>query len=328
VSARTRRSIALLFDYSRGRQALLNVAQPVLAALIAGGGLPPARTAVLGMVGAVAGFLCVFAANDLFDLAADREELRRLREAGTAGATQQTAKAMTAPEPGGRAGPPPDTAPHWDMDVVTMRHPLAAGALPVWAGVAWVTTLGAVALACAYALSPACALVFAICVALEALYCSLKRRSWLKTIPAGVMVGLGGLAGWLAVAPFSAGAVAFFLLFTVWEIAGRNLSNDLADVGHDAPLGIRTVAAVHGPVVTALAILAGALLMPVLAAMQTGAPLLRLALVAVSVWLLTLPALRLWSLSGGHQAAQVFFNRASLYPAVALSAVAVALLAA
>jgi 4-hydroxybenzoate polyprenyltransferase len=190
-----------------------------------------------------------------------------------------------------------------------------------------VAGLGAVALVCAWLLSPACAFIFLGCVALEGLYCSLKHRSWLKTIPAGVMVGLGGLAGWLAVAPLSAGALAFFLLFTTWEIAGRNLSNDLADVGHDAPLGIRTLASVHGSVPAALAILAGALLMPALAALQTGAPLLRLSLVGVSLALLTVPALRLWAVAGDSRAAQVYFNRASLYPAVALSAVGLALLA-
>jgi 4-hydroxybenzoate polyprenyltransferase len=252
----------------------------------------------------VTGFLCVFAANDLFDLASDREELRRLAAAGTAAGQDR-----------------------WDLDVVSLRHPLAAGALPLWAGIAWVAATGAAALAAAYALSAACALVFAACVALEAVYCSLKHRSWLKTIPAGIMVGLGGLAGWLAVAPFSAGALAFFLLFTLWEIAGRNLSNDLADVGHDAPLGIRTLASVHGSGAAALAILAGASLMPAVAALQDGAPLLRLSLVAVSLWLLTVPALRLWSLSGDQRAAQVYFNKASLYPAVALSAVILALLA-
>jgi 4-hydroxybenzoate polyprenyltransferase len=294
----------VLFDYSRGRQALLSVTQPVLGALLAAGGLPPGRVMGLGLVAASAGSLCVFAANDLFDSRSDRREL-----------------AAAAAASGTDRGPVKD----WDVDVMLVRHPLAAGILPFWLGVGWVTGLGLLALACAYLLAPICALVFALCFLLEALYCALKYRTWLKTLPAGVMVGLGGLAGWLAVAPLSLGALALFSLLALWEIAGRNLSNDLSDMSRDRPVGVRTLANVHGVTAAGLGILAGALLLPLVAAAQPGTMILRALLALTAVWLVTLPAIRLWRRLNEAEAL-VFFNRASLFPPAALAAVALALI--
>jgi 4-hydroxybenzoate polyprenyltransferase len=291
----------VLFDYSRGRQALLSVAQPVLGALLAAGGLPAGRVVGLGLLAASTGSLCVFAANDLFDARSDRREL-----------------AAAASSPGSHP------AATWDVDVVLVRHPLAAGVLPLWAAIAWVTALGSAALACAYLLAPVCALVFALCFALEALYCGLKHRTWLKTIPAGIMVGLGGLAGWLAVAPLSAGAVTVFALLALWEIAGRNLSNDLSDLSRDRPVGVRTLANVYGPGTAGLAILVGAVALPLLALAQPGTMALKASLAAAAVWLVTLPAVRLWRGLGEDQAL-AFFNRASLFPPAALAAAALAL---
>ena len=55
---------AAMFDMSRGRQALLSVAQPVLCVLIALGRLPGARVALLGTVAALAGELAVYSLNE------------------------------------------------------------------------------------------------------------------------------------------------------------------------------------------------------------------------------------------------------------------------
>lgn len=303
----TRERAVLLFDYSRGRQALLSVAQPALGALLALGTFPSPRIMALGLLAAVSGFFCVFAANDLFDVRADRQAVEAEREA-----------TANQPSPGEIAS--------FDVDIVTVRHPLAAGSLPLWAGILWVGGLGFFSLYVASLLSLACAAVFAVCFLLEAVYCGLKRRSWLKTVVAGIMVGLGGLAGWLAVAELSWGAVAFFVLFALWEIAGRNLSNDLADLSSDGPLGITTVATVYGPAVAALGILLGSVAMPAVAALQSGGLVLRLSLAAVSLWAVTLPALRLWRHVGEGEA-QLYFNRASLYPPAALGVAILALFA-
>jgi hypothetical protein len=50
--------------------------------------------------------------------------------------------------------------------------------------------------------------LFVVCAALEILYCSLRKRTWLKVIPAAMMVAVGGLAGWFAVGHANWGALA------------------------------------------------------------------------------------------------------------------------
>lgn len=66
---------AAVFDLSRGRQALLSVAQPALGALLAIGQLPDLRTTVLGLVAATAGYLAVFSLNDVLDAKVDEAAL-------------------------------------------------------------------------------------------------------------------------------------------------------------------------------------------------------------------------------------------------------------
>jgi 4-hydroxybenzoate polyprenyltransferase len=277
---------SLLFDFSHSRQAVLSVAQPGLAALLALGGFPSLRIVGLGLVASTAGMLCVYASNDLLDLRVDREAVR----------------SPTSPK----------ISEGYDIDVVAVRHPVAVGVLSVRLAIAWVVALGLIALGFAYWLRPGCALIFAGCVCLEVVYCALKRRTWLKTIPAGAMVGLGALAGWYAVRDFDLYALAFFFLLAFWEIFGRNLTNDLADRSHDAPLGIKTLATVHGPKWSARVILVGTTAVLPLAALQQGSLYLRLLMVATAVWTMTLPALGLVR-SPQEKESQRMFNRASLF---------------
>ena len=284
---------SLLVDFSRSRQAVLSVAQPALGALLAQGGFPSLRIMSLGLVASTAGMLSVFALNDLLDLRVDREVVR-----------SSTSLKI---------------AEGYDIDVVTVRHPVALGVLSVRLAIAWVVGLGLVALGFAYWVRPGCALIFAGCVCLEAIYCALKRRTWLKTIPGGAMVGLGGLAGWYAVRDFDVYALAFFFLLAFWEVFGRNVTNDLADVSHDAPLGIRTLATVHGPQWSARASLGGTIAILIVAALQEGSLFLRLLLVVAAGWTMTLPALGLVG-SPQERTAQRVFNRASLFPPVAFVA--------
>jgi 4-hydroxybenzoate polyprenyltransferase len=290
--------IRVIFDFSRGRQALLSVAQPALGALLALQGPPTLRVLALGLGAAAAGYLAVFSLNDLLDRDVDREALRRETTQGG--------------------------APAFDLDVAFLRHPLARGDLSLAAAAAWVAALGLLSFGLAFALRPLCAALFLVCVALEVLYCALKRKTWLKTVPAGVMVGLGGAIGWLAVGPLAPGTLAVGLLMAFWEIFGRNLSNDMADLSSDGPLGITTLATTHGPQVTARVVLAGSVVTPLIALLQTGAPVLRLLLAVTAVWSMTLPALRLRR-SPEATEAQRFFNRASLYPVLAAAAAAILL---
>ncbi|GAB4244088.1 MAG: hypothetical protein Kow00129_03540 [Thermoleophilia bacterium] len=287
-------NIFLLFDFSRGRQALLSVAQPILGALLAARGLPSAPVVTLGLIAATAGSLSVFAANDLFDREAD-------------------AKAWA--DGHGR------NDSRYDLDIVSLPHPLAAGALSPRLAYGWVGGLAALALISAWAIRPLCALIFVLCAVLEFLYCRLKQRTWLKTLPAGLMVGLGGLAGWFAAGGPAAGAPALLILLAVWEVAGRNLPNDLADASADRPLGITTVATVFGPHVAGRWILAGSLLMPLLALLQPGSWTLRLVLAGAALWLMAIPALGLVR-SADEAQAQAYFNVASFYPVAAAAGTA------
>ncbi len=281
------------------RCGILSLGEPALGALLALGVIPSARVVLLGLLASTAGYLCVYALNDLLDVRSDREEIR----------ISQAHPQDWDPE-----------VPH--VDILTLRHPVAAGALPLWAGITWVAALGVVGLVAAYLLRPLCAVLFIACALLQVVYCSLRRRTWLKVIPAGVMVSVGGLAGWFAVGRAGWAAVAFFFLLLFWEIFGRNLSNDLADVEHDRALGITTLAATRGPATAIAAIVAGAIAMPVVALLQAGPWQNRVILAAVAIVTMTAPALLLKRQPGKGQA-QRYFNRASLFPSLAASCLVV-----
>jgi 4-hydroxybenzoate polyprenyltransferase len=282
-----------LFALSHGPRALLSVAQPGLGAILAAGGSPGGRTLMLGFVAATAGMLSVYATNDLLDVEVDRQA----------------------------AGLAPPRVPKGVAISSSTYHPLAHDLLSSGPATAWVVALGLVALASAWALRPGCALIFLACIALEVLYCSLKHRTWLKTIPAGVMVGMGGVAGWYAVRDLDRGAAALFVLLVMWEIFGRNLANDLADLSTDAPLGIQTLATTHGPRWSARACFGGAVAIVPVAALQ-AAPLQARVLLAVAALLfLTYPALALVR-RPDQESAQRYFDRATLFPPAAFLATA------
>jgi 4-hydroxybenzoate polyprenyltransferase len=286
------RRLVLFLDLARGRSALLSISEPVLGAMLAAGTIPSLRVSLLGLLAALAGYLCVYSLNDLMDLRSDREEIR-----------------VSSPDP---LAWKPEVL---HMDVWSMRHPVAAGALPLWAAVAFVATLGATGFAAAYLLRPLCAWLFIGCAALEVLYCSLRRRTWLKFIPAAAMCALGGLAGWFAVGEATWGAVAFFLLLFGWE-AGRNMTNDLADVVHDRMVGITTLASTHGPQVAGNVIAADGLAMVLIALAQPVPWLVRVLLAAVAVVTMAVPSLILRR-NPDEPAAQRYFNRVTFFPPLA-----------
>lgn len=286
-----------IFDLSRGRQALLSVAQPAMGALLALGHLPSPRVMALGLVAAAAGYLAVFSLNDVFDVRADTAAL----EIGMS------------------------EVDGYDIDTAFMRHPLARGDVSTSFSIAWVVGLGALSAACAYLLAPLCLVLFAAAVALEALYCSLRSITWLKTVVSGLMVGVGGLAGWVAVAPLSAAAIPFFGFLALWEIGGRNLPNDLADLTADSAVGLTTVATVFGARASAAAtawVATATLLVLAFLGQPLGVTVVSL---AFGVWAMGLPAVALVRTPTSTQAGR-YFNRASLLPALAFAATFVGLL--
>jgi 4-hydroxybenzoate polyprenyltransferase len=269
------RLAAALFDLSRGRQALLSIAQPGLAAVLAAGGLPSRSIIVIGLIAAAAGFLAVFSLNDVLDRRVDAAAVRVGK----------------------------GTLSRFDLDAAFLRHPLAQGQLSLKTSLLWIGGLTVVAM-----------------VGALLLYCALRSVTWAKTVVSGLMVGVGGLAGWVAVSPLDREALPVFLFLALWEIGGRNLANDLADLGPDAAVGLRTVATTFGARTAAQANLAVAMatLVAVLA-LQLDAVALAASLLA-GVWLVALPALRLWREPTSERAGW-YFNRASLYPVAVLLSV-------
>ena len=108
---------AAIFDFSRGRQALLTVAQPALGAVLALAGLHSWRVIAIGLPAACAASFALYALNDLLDRKVDARSL-------------SAGKSL---------------APAHDIDTTFVRHPLASGVLSLRVSVAWVAGLIVVA---------------------------------------------------------------------------------------------------------------------------------------------------------------------------------------
>ena len=298
-TARLKGTLKGLFGFSRSVQATLSVAQPFVVALIALHGFPSVDRLILGLSAAWAGFLAVFALNDLLDVEFDRERFSHLR--------------------GYEA---------FDIDSALSRHPLAQRQLGFRMGLVWIGLLGVYALVAAYLLNPPAALLFLAAAVLEILYCKLARVTALKFLVSGAMVGVGALAGWVAMTnEVRIGEMLLLLLWMgAWEIGGRNIVNDFADVEEDVRLGIQTVPLLYGPRVAArvsMVFLVLTFLSGCAVYFVSGLGLLYLiGTAAVGVYLLVLPGLKLMR-SPRPETAMALFNGASLYPP-AILAVAIA----
>jgi len=280
---------AALFDLSRGRQALLSIAGAGLAAVLAAGGVPSLRVTVIGLIAAWAGYFVAFSLNDVLDRRTDAESLRA-----------------------GKARPE-----GFDIDTAFSRHPLAAGKLTLAVSVSWVAGLTLIAAVGCLLLSPLCLLFFLLGAGLDFVYSALRTTTWLKTVVTGVMVGCGGVAGWVAVAPLGRGVLPVFVFLALWEIGGRNLANDLSDVASDASVGVRTVATTFGMRAAARAnLVVGAAMVASVAWLQM--PLVAvLAALACGVWLVVRPGVALARRPSTALAAH-YFNHASVYPVAVL----------
>ena len=288
--------MAALADLTRTRQAFLSVAQPGLGAVLAVGGLPSLRISLVGLIAAAAGFLAVYSLSDVLDRRADAAALR-------------AGKGEVAAFDDGLA---------FDGDTACARHHRAHGGLSLRFSLVWVVSLGALCALLAYTLAPVCLLFFAAAVGLEIVYCALRAVTPWKTVVSGVMVGLGGVAGWAAAAPLSWRALGVFVFLALWQIGGRNIAGDLADVESDRSVGATTVATVYGPAVAARAacVVGFATLASIVTLPMTGGMLSDLALMA-GVFIVAWPGAKLWYCPTSDEAAS-YLDQASLYPAAVL----------
>ena len=285
--------IKLFMALSRTPHGLLDMATPALAALLWLGSIPSIHVIVIGFLTAFSGYTAVYALNDVVDFKTDR---RNIRECGLKCA----------------AG---------DLDAIYAGHPMAQGLLSLRDGILWTAAWGAMALLGAWALNPACALIFILGCLAEAVYCLMLRLSWMRALVSGGVKSAGGLAAIYAVAPNCSAPflIEFFLWFFFWEIGGQNVPNDWSDMQEDMRMGAETIPVKFGPQGSARIILSSliiAFLISVALFWLTPARLSALYFVAAipaGIFLLLLPA---WRLYTGRTAglASSLFNRASYYP--------------
>ena len=303
-SGRIQRIIPYL-ALSRTPHGVIDMAAPVMAALLCLGHFPPAGVMLVGLVTVFAGYTAIYSLNDVVDVRIDQEKMERggYHEANT------------------------------DLDGILTRHPIAKGVLAFRSGLGWTVLWALVAMAGAYWLNPACLVLFVAGAGLEALYCKLFQVTPLRTAVNGVVKTIGSLAAVVAVDPdpsFFFLAILFLWIF-FWEIGGQNIPNDWTDIEEDRQFNARTVPLYLGLRRTSIVIMICLVLSFFLhMALLWVSPLkfnviLLLVAVAANVGLLLLPGIALYQGRTRRQA-MILFNRASHYPLVTLVLALVAII--
>jgi 4-hydroxybenzoate polyprenyltransferase and related prenyltransferases len=289
--------LKLFLAFSRTHHGILDLAMPCLGALLWLGRIPDLFTVVIGFITAFAGYTAVYALNDVVDFRSDQEKIRKSGE-------------WSAPK---------------GLDSVYIRHPLAQGLLSLWDGIGWVVGWTLLAFIGAYILNPVCALIFIISCLLEAFYCLLLRITFLRVLVSGVVKTSGGIAAIFAVDPHPSGTflVVFFFWLFLWEIGGQNVASDWADVEEDLQLRARTVPVKFGLQGARITIIFSLIFTVLLSLVlywfipTTLSPVYAIGALVVGIYLLLLPAYRLYKIKASQEAANLF-SRASCYPAVML----------
>jgi len=284
--------IKLFLALSRTPHGLLDLATPGLAAILCLGTLPPARVTILGLITVFAGYTAVYALNDLVDYRTDKARI-------VDGDLTSTGY----------------------LDGIFARHPLAQGFLSFREGLFWVLSWATIALVGAYLLNPVCAWIFITGCILEAVYCLMLKISHWRTLVAGVIKTLGGVAAVFAVDPHPSPLflIILFLFIFFWEIGGQNIPADWHDLKIDKPGLAQTVPVRYGPQRSCLIILGSLILslimlLPLLlvSPLQASGWIIPLA-IGAGILLLIIPAVRLCQTQDRSQATMLF-NKASYFP--------------
>lgn len=206
-----------LLGFSRVMISSFALAQAALASVLALRGLPSVKIILLGSIACLSGSYALTATNDLFDYQIDRERLKNLR-----------------------------TVEGFDIGQIFIRQPLARGVICFRTGVIWILSLSTISLIFGYLIKPSLVLVSLIIGLLVVTYSAMSRLSILKLVIVGVLVSLGAAAGWLAVSNQSFLLLIFVLWMFFWEIGGRNIPNDFADIEEDKHLKLKTIPVEYG----------------------------------------------------------------------------------
>jgi 4-hydroxybenzoate polyprenyltransferase len=299
------KDLKLFFALSRTPHGLIDMATPALAALLCLGNWPTLPVILLGILTMFAGYTAVYALNDIIDFRSDKEKVC--------------------------SGGCCDGEDY--LDGALIRHPLAKGVLSMTAGLAWAGAWALIALAGAWLLNPVCMFIFLAGCVFEGAYCLLWRVTPLRAVVSGIVKSLGAVAAVYAVAPHP--SILFLAVLVLWlfcwEIGGQNIPNDWTDIEEDRRFKARTLPVVlglrHASLIGLAALICTMFLNLMifwLSPLNFG-PLLPFLALAVNVWLLLWPALRLQE-RPERQSAMMLFNRASYYPLANLVLVLVAII--
>ncbi len=285
---------------SRTPHALLDMAAPILAALLALGGFPSTGVMILGLITAFAGYTAVYALNDVVDY---RNDVKKVRAGGY------------------------DDAEVY-IDGVMIRHPMAKGVISLYQGIVWVILWSIAALIGAYILNPVCVFIFLGGFGLEIIYCRLWRTTPFRTVVNGAVKTCGPLAAVAAVTstPSYVFLTVLFLWIFFWEIGGQNIPADWTDIEEDRRFQAQTIVVKFGlERASVIALSALVLALPLSLLILFVSPMafslyVFILAVAGNIYFLLLPVLALGA-SKQRSDAMVLFNRASYYPAVILGIV-------
>jgi len=289
--------IMLFLALSRTPHGLLDICTPLLTALLWLGHPPELRVILQGLLAAFAGYTAVYALNDIIDYQSDKKKIAQ------EGFGQDTNY----------------------LDATFIRHPLAQGFLTLTEAIAWAGGWMAISLINAYLLNPICALILIAGCLLESIYCLLLQVSHLRTLVSGIVKTLGGLAAIFAIdsSPEPSMVLLIFFWLFFWEIGGQNVPHDWHDIEEDIPLQARTVPVALGPKIASIIILSTLCISLVLSGMLFRivplylSPPLYLAAIFTGIYLLILPAYRLYQTKANDEVVTLF-NRASYYPCALL----------
>ena len=286
--------LRLFLALSRTLHGSLDMAAPLMAALLWLGGLPEPRVALLGAGTLFAGYTAVYALNDLIGRRLDRDKLQQQQQNSSDGTY---------------------------LDSALMRRPLAQEALSRKEALIWTVAWFLLAIAGAWILNPICVAIFLGAGSLEALYCLLVRVSPLRALVNGAVKTAGPMAAVLAVDPHPSLfflALLFCSIF-LWEVGGQNIPADWSDLETDRSLGAKTIPVALGIRPAAAISLVSLLLASILTLILfTVSPLSfswwhLLPLAGAAVYCLLVPGVRL-VLGLSSKDSVLLFNRASFWP--------------
>jgi 4-hydroxybenzoate polyprenyltransferase len=280
------------FALSRTTHGVLDLASPAVCALLWLGAFPPLPTMVLALFTAFAAYTAVYALNDLVGVRFDRERF-------TGG----------GPNPG------------YSVEASAQRYPLAQQTLSARSGAVWMGTWFALALIGSYLLNPVIAPILLTAAALEILYCSLLKVTYVRTLVSGMVKTCGPIAAVFVVDHSPAFAPLLLIVgwLFFWEIGGQNIPADWNDTEEDSRVGAKTIPVRFGFRTAGRIVLACLSLTVLLSGLLPAVSPARLGwlysagAVMLGILLLLRPAYKLHRGTEGRLAARLFDN-ASYYP--------------